>query len=76
MKFVQSTSEVAIAVKFAAGELRDDSYYRTFIDVSTALNMTGEHVSPFYCHSERNEMQSKNLLVKIIIIKSNPIACA
>ena len=28
VKFVQSTSEVAIAVKFATGELRDDSYYR------------------------------------------------
>jgi hypothetical protein len=28
VKFVQSTSEVAIAVKFAAGELRDGSYYR------------------------------------------------
>ena len=30
VKFVQSTSEVAIAVKFAAGELRDASYYITF----------------------------------------------
>ena len=28
VKFVQSTSEVAVAVKFATGELRDDSYYR------------------------------------------------
>ena len=28
VKFVQCTSEIAIAVKFAAGELGDASYYR------------------------------------------------
>jgi hypothetical protein len=36
VKFVQSTSEVAIAVKFAAGELRDDSYYRIPLSVLTS----------------------------------------
>jgi hypothetical protein len=31
VKFVHCTSEIAIAVKFAAGELGDASYYKTWL---------------------------------------------